>query len=171
MYYPTSAPEVLVVPFDYASHYSAVQRLVRPWEVEHLIDRRATPALVAYRSPVPEQVAQWLSTQLASRQLSYQSDPSGFDCWYSPATTLRRRAGDCEDLTLLTVSILLAAGVSARVAIGTILGGGHAWVEGADAHGGFLIEATSGDLYRQRRPVQYALTWHIDPHPALLRAA
>jgi hypothetical protein len=171
MYYQTSGPEVLIVPFGYASHYTAVQRLVRPWEVEHLIDRSAPSGLVAYSSPIPEQVAQWLRSQFASGQLSYQSDPSGFDCWYSPATTLRRRAGDCEDLTLLTVSILLAAGVSARVAIGTTLGGGHAWVEGADAHGGFLIEATSGDLHRWQRPTQYTLTWHVEPNPALLRAA
>jgi transglutaminase-like putative cysteine protease len=170
MHYRTSGPEVLIVPFDYASHYDAVQQLVRPWEVRHLINRNAHPLQVAYSPPVPEQVAQWLRSQFADRQLSYYSDPSGFDCWYSPATTLRRRAGDCEDLTLLTVSLLLAAGVSARVAIGTVPGGGHAWVEGEDAHGGFLIEATSGELHRYQRPSEYTLSWHINPNPALLQA-
>ncbi|KFE66486.1 transglutaminase-like domain-containing protein [Hyalangium minutum] len=170
MRYHSSGPDFLIVPFDYVSHYNAVQRLVRPWEVEHLIQRNAPPSLARYSLPVADQVAQWLRTKFANRQLSYASDPSGLDCWYAPATTLRRRAGDCEDLTLLTVSILLAAGVSARVAIGTLPGGGHAWVEGADEQSGFLIEATSGEIHRYR-PSDYNLSWHIDPHPALLRVA
>ncbi|WP_395835572.1 transglutaminase-like domain-containing protein [Archangium violaceum] len=165
--------EFLIVPFNYASHHNAVQKLVRPWEVQHLINRAPPPPawLGVYQPPFAERVAQWLREQFDSRLLSYQSDPSGFDVWSSPALTLRRRTGDCEDLTLLVVSIFLAGGASARVAIGSLPGGGHAWVEGADAHGGFLLEATSGELHRYQRPADYNLFYHIDPNPSLMRAA
>ena len=164
--------DFLIVSGTLQSHQNAVQHLVRPWEVEHLITRSAPPPawVVTHRKPFAEQVAEWLKNQFAGDQLSYQSDPSAFDVWYAPGTTLRRRAGDCEDFTLLAVSLLLAGGIPAWVAVGTVPGGGHAWVEGKDEQGGFLIEATSGDLFRYR-PNNYQLLWHVEPDFSLLRAA
>lgn len=173
--YRSSTPEFLIVSFDHASHHNAVQRLIRPWEVEHLIDRSGPSVWeVIHRPTFAEKMAQWFKGEFASYRLSYRSDPSAFDVWYSPGTTIRRRAGDCEDLTLLGVSIFLAAGSFAHVAIGTVWDGasfgGHAWIEGEDEKGFFLLEATSGELHRYRPP-QYRLSWHITPNPNLMRAA
>lgn len=165
-----TAPEFLFVNTDYDSRYHAVQQLVRPWEVEHLINRNPLPWVVAYLPPLSVRVVQWLRGEYDAGRFAYQSDPSGFDVWSSPATTLRRRQGDCEDWTLVVVSMLLAVGVPAGVAVGSVSGGGHAWVEGVDEHGGFLIEATSGDLLRYR-PAQYHLSYVIKPSASLLRVA
>jgi transglutaminase-like putative cysteine protease len=164
------APEFLFVNVDRNSRYHAVQQLVRPWEVEHLLNRNPSPWVVMNLPPFAEQVAQWLRGEYAARRFAYQSDPSGFDVWYSPATTLRRRQGDCEDWTLVVVSMLLAGGVSSAVCVGSVPGGGHAWVEGVDASGHFLIEATSGEFMRYR-PAQYNLEYFIEPNDSLRRVA
>jgi transglutaminase-like putative cysteine protease len=175
MYFNTSAPEVIRLLGDYLSQHNAVQQLVRPWEVQHLIIRRA-PTITEriLKTTFAEKTAQWLTGKLTSGEFSYIADPNGFlDYWCAPAFTLRRNGGDCEDFTLLTVSMLAAGGVSANVAIGTAWNGsffgGHAWVEGMDSKGFFLIEGTSGQLYRNRPP-QYRLSWNIE-HNQVRRAA
>lgn len=146
----------------------AVQYLVRPNEVEQFITR--TPSSYAPRSsrPFAEQVADWLRSKLSSRELSYQRDPGGpLDYWSAPSHTLTWRGGDCEDLTLLGVSMLLAGGVSAHVAVGNLWDGssfgGHAWIEGQDGRGFFLIESTTGDMWRYGRPSSHILSWTITP--------
>lgn len=175
MYYPSSNPEVIRLSGDHASQYRAVQLLVRPWEVQHLITRRApTLAELIRKTTFVEKVAQWLEGKISSGEYSYIADPKGFlDYWCAPALTLRRNGGDCEDFTLLTVSLLAAGGVSAHVAIGTAWNGssfgGHAWVEGVDSRGFFLIEGTSGQMFRHR-PNEYRLSWHIG-HNHARRAA
>jgi hypothetical protein len=97
-------------------------------------------------------------------RLRYRRDP-GRDVWFSPAATLQRRGGDCEDLAILSLSLLLAGGHhEAHLVIGRHCDGrrceGHAWVEGADARGGFLFEATSMQLMRYRPPA-YRPNWGV----------
>ncbi|MFY0528109.1 transglutaminase domain-containing protein [Archangium gephyra] len=160
-------PEAYSVPFNKEAHHDAVQKLVRPNEVAHLFPY-VSPAQALFLPPLAERVAGWLKQKFITGEFRYQLDPPAFDYWYSPAVTLRRRAGDCEDFTLLVVSMLVSQGVSADVAIGSVWSGGsfggHAWVEGADAISGFLIEGTSGDLYRHTRPDEYRLMWKITPN-------
>jgi len=99
---------------------------------------------------------------LRTGDLAYRHDPPGCDRWCSPHTTLydHEGKGDCDDLTILGASILLATGVDAAVAVGHLCGpvlcGGHAWVEGVDEHGPFLLESTNGQLHRDR-PARYHL--------------
>lgn len=151
------------------SQCRAVERLVRPREVERFIDRNPSPWAALSLPPIAEQVAQWLCSCLASGELSYAPDPHGpLDYWSSPAHTFAWRGGDCEDLTIVGVSMLGALGVSAHVAVGQAWNGssfdGHAWIEGEDAHGGFLIEATTGAMHRHVRPDVYRLAWRITPN-------
>ncbi len=165
MSYRHSSPDVLRLDGSYRSQFLAVQSLVRPEEVRHLI-RWTPPSRVVTFQPQPfaGQTARWLQGKLERGELSYIADPNGFlDYWCAPGLTLRRGGGDCEDLTLLIVSLLIAGGVQANVAIGTAGGGGHAWVEGVDAQGGFVIEATTGELHRHWRPGGYTLHWNITP--------
>lgn len=168
LFNPPPPPSVIRLYGNPQAQHDAARKLVRPWEVESLIDRNVSPLVALLNPPIADQVARWLRGQFASGQLSYISDPEGFlDYWCSPAVTLQRRGGDCEDLALLSLSIILAAGGSAQLAVGTLWNGrtadGHAWVEGQDAQGGFVLEATSGDLYRHWRPAQYTLSRLITP--------
>lgn len=167
---------ILMIPSREAQ-YHAVQKLVRPWEIEPHLNRNPSSVERILNPPFPEMVARWLRGCFSHRILTYQRDPEGFpgiDYWCAPAYTLRRGRGDCEDFTLIAVSMLVAGGVPADVAVGQLWTGsswdGHAWVEGADARGGFLIEATSGHIYRDVRPNTYALSHRITPN-VLQRAA
>jgi transglutaminase-like putative cysteine protease len=101
-------------------------------------------------------LAWWFRSERASGRLEYIPDPEGpLDFWCSPETTLERGGGDCDDLAVLGASIILSAGWPGRVVVGTHEGQGHAWVEGRDERGWFLLEATNGDLLRNWRPRAY----------------
>jgi hypothetical protein len=84
-----------------------------------------------------------LNVQYAKDMTQY-----GFEeVWAMPDETLRRRMGDCEDLSFLLCSLLRALGVSARVVFGLYKGEGHAWVEASvDGFGG-ILESTSGQPF------------------------
>lgn len=143
-----------------AEQYTAIQRLLRPWEVEHLVVWYRRPCSYPM-APNSLAVASWLQEHLEAEVLKYIPDPRfprQTDYWCSPGATLRRKGGDCEDLAILAVSLLLVGGVDAVVVTGRIWIGdewaGHAWVEGQDERGFFMIEATSGSFYRYR-PQEY----------------
>lgn len=145
----------------------AVQYLVRPREVEQFITRTPSPFAPQHTWPLAEQVAGWLRSRLSSGKLSYVPDPNGpLDYWSAPSHTLAWNGGDCEDLSIVGVSLFAAVGVPAQVTVGTYWNGsssgGHAWIEGQDERGFFLIEATTGDMYR-RRPGNYLVTRWITP--------
>lgn len=131
------------------SHYSALNILVRPSEVRHI---------VPHHMPVTtEDVAIWLQRHLRVGTLRYISDPAFADIWQSPKATLVRGGGDCEDLAILTASVLRTAGVQCSIAIGRHFQEGHAWVEGVTKLGNaFLLEGTTGELFYQRRPHGYS---------------
>jgi len=82
--------------------------------------------------------------------IRYVSDMTQFhyeEVWQMPDSTLKRRMGDCEDLSFLLCSLLRALGVDARMVFGVYKGVGHAWVYAeADGVGG-ILESTSGQPF------------------------
>lgn len=88
-------------------------------------------------------------------RLVYRSDPPSCDQWRSPAETMRRGGGDCEDLTIIAMSVATGLRMSADVMVGEVYDKsegwqGHAWLEGVDQQGWFLLEATNGTIFRYR---------------------
>ena len=155
-----SQPGILRFRPTPAEQYYAIQRLVRPKEVKHLFRRRRR-RYGRRRVSSAALIAGWLRRCLNTGVLRYIPDPASprdVDYWRSPQNTLRRSGGDCEDLSILAVSMLLIKRVTAYMVTGEVWTGddyeGHAWVEGRDERGFFLIEATSGELYRYR-PEEY----------------
>ncbi len=147
----------------------AISELVRPWEVAGLI-QMVPPWMLPRGHTFASEVAGWLHARLRNGMLRYIPDlerPSGYDYWCTPSATLERGGGDCDDLSILVASLLLAGYVDAWAVVGTIQHGrrvaGHVWVEGFDDRHGFLIEATSGDLFRYVRPPQYRANLFLGP--------
>ena len=159
------SPSVVRMKPSFVNQNRAVQELVRPWEVQHLLPRHESP----WAAPLPERVAQWLVEHYRSGKFAYRLDPGGsWDYWRSPAETLRGGVGDCEDFALVVLSLLTARGVTAELTIGQMWTergwGEHAWVEGLDHLGWFLIEATSGGIFRHGRPFDYQRRWGYLPN-------
>lgn len=127
-----------------ARQRDAVHQFVRPQQVRHLINSR-----LCYSA---DDIAFWFQQQFKLGNLRYLPDPAIRDIWCSPAETLRRKGGDCEDLSFLACSLFIAAGIPAAIALGELCDhrgcGGHAWVVGKDSRGWFMFEATSGELMR-----------------------
>ncbi len=151
-----------------AAQYFAVQNLIRPWEVEYLVAEVPWWEITRGHSFAVE-VADWLRERLSYGVLNYIPDPEArgtTDFWCSPSATMLNGGGDCEDLAILAVSLLRAGGVDAFVVTGRVWTDhgfqGHAWVEGWDPSGFFMIEATSGELLR-RRPRFYRAQLLLGP--------
>lgn len=136
----------------------AINTLVRPEEVRHLFGQWP-PEYLPFLQPGGDVVATWLRQQLDDYRLRYIPDPNNCDLWCRPATTLLRGGGDCDDLAILASSLLHRMRVPNDVVVGASCRifdcNGHAWVEGHDSQGWFLIEATSGEIYRWFRPRGY----------------
>jgi transglutaminase-like putative cysteine protease len=138
----------------------AARDLVRPEEVAHLIVDLVVvpphPWLQPQRLARADFVALWLREQFAKRTLRYIPDPTGPNCdyWCPPSTTFARGGGDCDDLAILACSMMRVTS-AAWLVVGTWNGVGHVWVEGVDELGSFMIEATSGAVYRGIRPPGY----------------
>lgn len=136
----------------------AARHLIRPHEVAHLIrtlERWELPS----RAPGAKQVSRHL--RRSAKRLRYIPDPER-DIWQSPAQTLARGGGDCEDLAILSVSLLRHVALCAHLVVGQVWQNrrwnGHAWVEGRDSQGWYLLEATNGDVVRGVRPGTYRVT-------------
>jgi transglutaminase-like putative cysteine protease len=149
---PFPKPSTLTVRADHRSRFAAVQELMRPDEVQPIL---RVPTYYEAMTPFASRLADWLRGHLSTGMLRYLADGSGRDVWQSPSETLRRGGGDCEDLALLALSFLENQKIPAVLVTGTYNGFGHAWVEGQDADGGFMIEATSGGFLRGNRPWGY----------------
>lgn len=136
----------LRVPVDRRARCAIGRELLRPWEVADLVGPVDEWALRSGRDFV-DGVAAFVGA------IPYASDPP-VDVWQSPALTRVRRAGDCEDHALMAASVLDAADVPVAMILGTLDGKGHAWVEGYDEHGWFLLEATppAAGVYRYFAP-------------------
>lgn len=110
---------------------------------------------------------------------TYVSDMAQFgyeEVWQMPDSTLRRRMGDCEDLSFLLCSLLLALDVQARVVFGMYKGVGHAWVEASVDGAGGILESTSGQPFSGfADPAGYSVegvwgagTWSTGPEDPLM---
>lgn len=161
-------PEVcFCVPGDPQSRIQKARQLIRPWEVAHLFQPYFGPPR---RFTAAEEIAEWMRKKLARGELFYMPDPEDCDRWCSPAVTLRLRGGDCDDLAILIASMLKLQGVETSFAAGWSGNEGHAWVEGWDKRGPFLLEATSGELFRHR-PSGYFATSRLGRDPFALQKA
>lgn len=69
------------------------------------------------------------------------------EVWAMPSETLKRRVGDCEDLSFLLCSLLHALGIQARVMFGEWRGTAHAWVEAAVNGAAGILETTSNQPF------------------------
>lgn len=161
-----SCPACRCVSLTPLERCRAVQNLVRPDEVAHLVNvvpRRWPPS----NHSLPRSVALWLQFKRLTGEVAYMPDPEWCDRWCSPAETLDRRGGDCDDLAILATSLLWAGGVAAGVVVGhhcnDFVCDGHAWVEGHDERGWFLLEATTGTLVRKARPTAYTPHLWLQP--------
>lgn len=140
-----------MVPPNEASQRRAAAALIRPAEV----------------GPIAAQLAPWVGASAAEgeliaswcRQLRYLPDQRLIDVWQAPLATLTRGGGDCEDLAIAALSLLLALGGSGVLVIGVYYSRtgpiGHAWLEGWDSAGWFHVDATTGALTRFGRPPTY----------------
>jgi hypothetical protein len=144
-----------------ASFRRAIERTVRPGEMLGLanqLDEIWECAPLAFANIL----GWWLVQARKSGRLVYIPDPDApVDFWCSPRSTWKRGGGDCDDLAVFAASTLLAASRAATVVVGELFGVGHAWCEGYDDAGWFLLEATSGDVFRGSRPLGY------EPYPTL----
>jgi hypothetical protein len=83
-------------------------------------------------SPSASEISNEKSYSLAERLgavsgVADASDPQ-IEAWQTPSETWQRKAGDCEDTSLLLTDILISEGFDARVALGwNAQGGDHAW--------------------------------------------
>ena len=145
------AMTVLRVAPNTVAWQQGIRALLRPSEARAL----ALRALTLHRVGVP--TANAVGRALAG--LVYIPDPGTADLWQSPAATLEHGGGDCEDLSIVAASALTALGVPVDVVIGDVWNGvawsRHAWVEGDDGQGPFLLEATAGRVFRNTRPSSY----------------
>lgn len=141
------------------------RELVRPFEVMNQM-----AAIEAFRGrpdgSLAVAAAAWRRDQFARGKRRYVAECRGCDDWQTPAELQRNRGrGDCEDHTGETISQLCLGGLAPRFVLGHLDcspedSGTHAWVEGEDQYGFFLIEATNGHLYRGR-PDAYQDLLHV----------
>lgn len=164
--YPLVCPGCMCVAPSPANWCDAVARVVQPHQVANLarfIPRRPHNKGVGLADAVAAVMRHWLD----SKVLQYIADPKGCDLWGPPLATIMRGGGDCDDLAALNVSLLHYLQCDADMMIGFACKGGkcdgHAWVEGHDELGWFLLEATSGDLYRAERPGLYRPQYQLRP--------
>jgi transglutaminase-like putative cysteine protease len=145
------APEVLIVAANLEEQRRATAMLVRPAEVAPIAARLAR--CVGPRCAEAEAIAGWL------RQLHFINDPPGLDVWRGPLATLSLGGGDCEDFSLLALSLLLALGGQGIMMSGILLSShgpiGHAWTEGFDRAGWFQLDGTNGFVGRFQRSPAY----------------
>ncbi len=142
---------------------------MRPEQVND-IARLLAPRVV-FGHPAGDVVANYIRTELATRRLRYIADPAGCDLWGPPAATRMRGGGDCDDLSAFALSVLNEMGTPASMLVGFLCRNrrceGHAWVEGVDRLGFFLLEATSGALHRHGRPSVYRAHYSLFPGQCL----
>jgi transglutaminase-like putative cysteine protease len=138
---PALADQVTAVPIDASTRkraladgadvrtsHTRIKQLARD-----LVPPRSRPADAAV------QIGAWVH-----KHLSYQVTASGGDA----IDILERGSGDCTEYSLLTVSLLRAAGVPAETRFGVAAGGGelvaHAWVAFHDGTAWREIDPTWG---------------------------
>lgn len=135
---------VLSVPVVLDVQQAAARVLIRPRDVR--------PLARTLGFETTDDVAVAFQVLFASGVWRYVSDGRG-DRWQCPLLTWALQTGDCEDWAALSVSLLRAIGGNAGLALGTLKQPwgalvGHAFCVGFDHQGFFLLEVTTGHLFR-----------------------
>ncbi len=119
------------------------------------LDRRhhfANGFLVGY-VPYPD-VEAWVPLYALARDKAYQFDhdqmPGVAEIWQTSREAFHYPTGDCEDHAIALADWLIGLGHDARVVIGTVDGGGHAWVVLFEGPRTYLLEATDKNRRRNR---------------------
>lgn len=160
-------PASLCVSSSVSSRLTAVRRLVQPGVFTNLA---VTLTAQTGTAGIADPVVVWMREMFASSRLRYKKDPvlcnglRNADLWRSPQATFANGGGDCEDLSIVVVSAMIAYGLrDAWLVVGAVDHRGHAWVEGSDATSPFLVEATSPTLVRNVRPEAYVPSHRFHP--------
>ena len=97
----------------------------------------------------------WMPLYAIAMRLQYQLDAKQYagleDVWQTSRQAFVNTRGDCEDHAILLADWLIGSGFEARVVVGRIPTGGHAWVVAFMDGQEFLLEATSKRKRRQWR--------------------
>lgn len=107
----------------------------------------------------------WIVMRLVAERLKYAYDtdffPDGYkDVWQTSKQAYRFMRGDCEDHAILIADWLIEMGYDARVAVGKMRGGGHAWVVLFENDQVYLIEATSKFSHKQLPLAKFRAEYH-----------
>lgn len=139
----------LLIPAGVGSFQRAARELVRPSEVPQEWRQEATSFA---------RLGGFVAESRRVGLLRFIPDPKGqLDRWCTPSATLARGGGDCDDLAILCVSALRSSGCRAWIIVGWRGRESHAWVEGHDERGAWLLESTSGQVWmlEGKRPEPY----------------
>ena len=106
-----------------------------------------------------DSIALTMRSWFADGTLAFIDDPQGCDLWRRPRETFADGGGDCDDHSITVASMCQKLRIPWVIVAGVLYvrgrWEGHAWVEGTDVAGWFLIEATNGTIYRGARPTIY----------------
>jgi hypothetical protein len=95
--------------------------------------------------PYPN-VAPWVPLYALSQRKHYQYDheqyPGMPEIWQTSREAFHYRDGDCEDHAIALADWLIGLGKDARVVLGQVDQGGHAWVVLIEGGRTYLLEAT-----------------------------
>jgi hypothetical protein len=119
-------------------------------------------------------VARCMRDMFANGALRYIQDPPAppgepCDFWRPVRETFENGGGDCLDLSVVTAAVCDLIGLSWTIVVGSVHphtpDKGHAWIEGTDNAGWFLIESTSptDNLIRYARPNLYKRVHLLSP--------
>lgn len=149
----------------------AIRQFVRPEDVLHLLrPRQQTPLDRNYSRAGA--LSNWFQNQFRIGKFRYIADPPDCDQWGRPSHTLQRGGGDCDDLAILGATLCRAMNVPMAVVVGRLCNRrgceGHAWIEGTDEHGWFLLEATNGSLSRNALPNEYRRELLLTPEKCVI---
>ena len=112
------------------------------------------PAPAAGSHPLDAMLSIW---QAAVRRCRYVEDATmddtPADCWQTPRQTLRKGTGDCEDSALLLTDWMLGNKIPARMVLGTMDGGGHAWCIVRVDKTDYLLESTNRHPDMENLPI------------------
>jgi len=83
-----------------------------------------------------------------------------------PYETLTKGWGDCEDSTMLMVSMLTPKGVPCRMVLGYAAGGSHRWPEVKYEGEWYIFDTTNGDVFplRDSEKKHYVPMFYVTPH-------
>jgi predicted transglutaminase-like cysteine proteinase len=134
------------------------------------------PTVAPGTDPLDAMISIW---QAAVKRCQYlgdgDNDDEPGDFWQTPRQTLVKGTGDCEDSALLLTDWLLSNEIPARMVLGTVKGGGHAWCVVRVDHTDYLLESTNrnpdlGNLPAVNRNDGYTPSALIDRDALYVRA-